>query len=70
MPQWPPGLRWHDLRDGILFFAGLAGTIHETFVVDGERKLLIAVFAAMMGLSGAFRIDHLRRNGSLGRWRP
>jgi hypothetical protein len=45
----------------MLLSVGLVGTVHETFVVNGERKVLLAVFAAMMGLSGALRLDTLRR---------
>jgi hypothetical protein len=58
--------RWRGLRDGSLFVGGLLITIHETFVVAGERKVLLALAAAMMGLAGAFRLDLLRRNGPPG----
>jgi nitric oxide reductase large subunit len=58
--RWP-SVSWATIRDALLLFVGLAGTIHETFFVGGERKVLLAVFAAMMGLSGALRLDQLRR---------
>lgn len=61
--RWP-NVSWAAIRDALLFIAGLAGTIHETFFQAGERKVLLAVFAAMMGLSGALRLDQLRRVGN------
>lgn len=45
----------------MLLGVGVAGTIHETFFTAGERKVLLAVFAAMMGLSGALRLDTIRK---------
>jgi hypothetical protein len=45
-------------RDAILFFAGLAGVIHETLFAVTDRPDLLLLFAAMMGLP-----LYLRRNG-------
>lgn len=44
-----------------MFIVGLVGTIHETFYVREQRAVLLAVFAAMMGLSGALRLDQVRK---------
>jgi hypothetical protein len=42
--------RWPLIRDGILFFAGLAGVAHETVVLQIERPALLFLFGAMLGL--------------------
>lgn len=34
----------------ILFLGGLAGTVHETLLVQNDRPTLLILFAAMMGL--------------------
>lgn len=46
-----------DIRDGILFVAGLAGVYHETATQAAERPTLLLLFAAMMGLPAFFRAD-------------
>ena len=57
-------LSWREIRDAALFVVGVAGTIHETFLVSGERRELLILYAAMLGLSGALRLDVIRKNGS------
>ena len=42
----------------VLFAAGLAGVLHETFVSNGERPSLLILYGAMMGLP-----IYLRKNG-------
>ncbi len=44
-------------RDGILFFAGLAGVFHETVIADSERPSLLFLFATMIGLPAFLRSD-------------
>jgi hypothetical protein len=52
--------RWRWSRDSILFFAGLAGILHET-VRDGvERPSLLLLFATMAGLPAFLRLDERR----------
>lgn len=51
-------ISWDQIRDVILFFAGLAGIAYETIVEHVDRPQLLLLFAAMVGLP-AF----LRRNG-------
>lgn len=53
--------KFASVRDFLLLIVGMAGTIHEAFFQVGERKVLLAVFAAMMGLSGALRLDTIRK---------
>lgn len=47
-PSWPA------VRDGILFFAGLAGLFYETVVRRPPDYGLLPVFAAMCGLPAFF----------------
>lgn len=49
-------------RDTILFFAGLAGVIHETIFVEQDRAQLLLLFGAMMGLPAFLRADAARGN--------
>lgn len=49
--------RWKNLRDIMLFLAGMAGVFHETVVVATERPTLLLMFAAMMGLPAFLRTD-------------
>lgn len=51
MPGWP------QLRDMILFFGGLGGVAHETFLASTDRPELLIVFAAMMGLPAFLQAD-------------
>ncbi len=44
-------------RDAILFAAGIAGVFYETVFSKVDRPLLLAVFAAMMGLPAFLRTD-------------
>lgn len=64
---------WPNLRDGILFFAGLAGIAYETLFRRPPDYGLLPVFAAMCGLpafikrdkqggSSAHSIDHHTNN--------
>lgn len=46
-----------NLRDALLFAAGLLGTVHETVVAIEPREVLIVMFAAMMGLPLFLRSD-------------
>lgn len=39
-----------QIRDGLMFAAGLAGAGYETIIGNSERPALIVLFAAMMGL--------------------
>jgi len=48
---------WHDVRDILLFFCGLAGVVHETLLTNAERPALLVLFAAMMGLPAFLRAD-------------
>ena len=57
--------RWPITRDIILFFAGLAGVLHETVLRSAERPTLLILFAAMMGLPIVLNADQ-RRNGKGG----
>lgn len=41
---------WKDIREVILFFAGLAGVAHETIQYGTERPSFLVLFAGMMGL--------------------
>jgi hypothetical protein len=45
-----------NLRDGVLFVAGLLGVIHQTLIGPVEPYLLVT-FAAMMGLPAFLRSD-------------
>lgn len=49
--------QWKDLRDVVLFFAGLAGVFYETVISVSERPTLLLMFAAMMGLPAFLRTD-------------
>lgn len=48
-----------NARDSILFFAGLAGVIHQTLIGPVEPTLLL-LFAGMMGLPAVIRADEKR----------
>lgn len=45
----------NDLRDAVLFLAGLGGVIHETLYIEAPRETLLLLFAAMMGLPAFLR---------------
>jgi hypothetical protein len=45
------------IRDISFMAIGLAGLIHETFFVAGQRYVLLAIFATMLGLPGALQLD-------------
>ena len=45
-----------NVRDGILFFAGLLGVAHQTIIGPAEPTLLL-LFAGMMGLPAVIRAD-------------
>jgi hypothetical protein len=45
------------VRDFLFMLIGLAGLIHETFFVSGQRYALLAIFATMLGLPGALQLD-------------
>lgn len=62
MPRW-----WTTARDVLLFLAGLAGVAHETLIHSGGDRLgLLALFAAMLGLPYALRLDQHRQDGQGG----
>lgn len=44
-------------RDVALFFGGLAGLYHETYVVAASDPQLLVLFAAMIGLPAFIRKD-------------
>jgi hypothetical protein len=46
-----------NVRDGILFFAGLAGAGYETIFQQVDRPELLVLFAGMMGLPAFLRGD-------------
>jgi hypothetical protein len=46
-----------EVRDASFILIGLAGLIHETFFVSGQRYVLLGIFAAMLGLPGALGLD-------------
>lgn len=48
---------WKNIRDIVLFFAGLSGVFHETVIAAAERPTLLLLFAAMMGLPAFLRTD-------------
>ena len=48
---------WPQIRDVILFVAGLLGAMHETLVSHIERPTLLLLFAAMMGLPAFLQRD-------------
>lgn len=54
-------------RDTVIFLVGLAGIVHETLIALEERPFLLALFAAMIGLTGVLRAEEgvrRRRNGN------
>lgn len=54
--------RWKNVRDIVLFVAGLAGVFHETVMAATERPTLLLMFAAMMGLPAFLRTDEKDRD--------
>jgi len=48
-------------RDLVLFSAGLLGVIHETIIAEVERPFLLALFAAMIGLTGFLKAEEARK---------
>jgi hypothetical protein len=48
---------WRELRDGILFFAGLLGVAHQTLYAKQPNVELLVVFGSMMGLPAFLRKD-------------
>jgi hypothetical protein len=50
-------LSFTNARDFMFILIGLAGLIHETFFVSGQRYALLAIFATMLGLPGALQLD-------------
>jgi hypothetical protein len=52
-----PWLSMATIRDAAFILIGLAGLIHETFFVQGQRYVLLAIFATMLGLPGALQLD-------------
>ncbi len=50
-------------RDGVLFFAGLAGVFHETVIAESERPTLLFLFATMIGLPAFLRSDEKDKKG-------
>lgn len=51
-------------RDGILFFAGLLGVVHETLIAKTDRPTLLLLFAAMMGLPAFLNKDEKEQKKS------
>lgn len=49
-------------RDSVLFFAGLAGVVHETVIAEAERPTLLFLFATMIGLPAFLRADEKKNN--------
>lgn len=58
--------QWKNIRDIVLFGAGLAGVFHETVIVTSERPTLLLLFAAMMGLPAFLRTDEREDKKSAG----
>jgi hypothetical protein len=48
-------------RDGILFFAGLLGAVHETLFANADRPALLVLFGGMMGLPAFLRADESKK---------
>lgn len=48
-------------RDVVIFVVGLLGIAHETVIVETERPFLLALFAAMIGLTGFLRAEDERK---------
>lgn len=48
---------WPNLRDGILFFSGLAGVAFETILRRPPDYGLLPLFAAMVGLPAFIKKD-------------
>lgn len=55
--------KWQNIRDIILFIAGMSGVAHETFTAHAERPTLLILFAAMMGLPAFLRTDEKKNGG-------
>lgn len=62
----PPRLTFPQLRDPVLFVAGLLGVAHETLIAPEPRWSLLVIFGAMMALPIPLRADEARRNGGNG----
>ena len=45
-----PEDRWRIVRDIVTFIVGILGVIYETVIAQVDRPVLLAVFAAMIGL--------------------
>ena len=57
MTRWRTRRLRQDVRDVILFSAGLLGVAHETLYAPEPRETLLVLFAAMMGLPAFLRLD-------------
>lgn len=53
---------WSGVRDGILFFSGLAGVAFETIVRRPPDYGLLPVFTGMIGLPAFLRKDEVFRD--------
>jgi hypothetical protein len=49
-------------RDAIIFYTGWAGILYETLIADSDRNSLLILFAAMIGLPTALRLDEWRKD--------
>lgn len=56
-PTLPARPSWTTIRDILLFFAGLAGIVHETAIAATAEPTLVVLFAAMCGLPAFLRKD-------------
>jgi hypothetical protein len=59
-------MKWADVRDAILFFAGLTGVAYETIAVQVDRPTLLFLFGAMMGLPLFLRADERKQRNDEG----
>jgi hypothetical protein len=49
-------------RDAIIFYTGWMGILYETLIADSDRNSLLILFAAMIGLPTALRLDEWRKD--------
>lgn len=60
----------HNVRDTVLFVAGIAGVAYETLFEHIDRPQLLILFAAMLGLPAMLRADTARRERNDDEERP
>jgi hypothetical protein len=48
---------WKTVRDGVIFFVGIAGVAHETLASGDADPTLLLLFASMIGLPAFLHKD-------------